>query len=107
MRRYCLAYDAKDAEDWDPDELRVKIAELLIAAGALNLKSPVASTILFEDEHASSRMAYWNSKINHALRDDIYYYLCLVAITTTNAFIDRNEGDTGLEIHFQELIDEL
>jgi hypothetical protein len=108
MRRYCLSYDAKDSKKWKPDELKAKIATVLIATGATNLMSPTASTILFHDQEIKTSILNWNTIIMKELGNDIYYYLCLVAQYKENGKnIDKHQADKGLMKGFKELLDKL
>jgi len=106
MAKYCLSYEAKDSNLWAGDELKLKIAEKLLAGDAFDLQHPVAGTILFEDGSIRSMIQHWNN-ILHPLKEDIYYYFCQVARAREDEYADRNEGDPLLNDDFQELLDEL
>ncbi len=104
MRKYCFTYDALDSDEWKPDELRSLIASILIAHSAINLVSPAASTILFEDVATINRISYWNNVINMQVYEDIYYYLCLVGKDVNGEYIEKIDPDNDLNSNFQELV---
>ena len=106
MAKYCLSYEARNSTLWEADELKLKIAETLLAGDAFDLQHPVAGTILFEDGSSKSMIQHWNSRLV-ALKEDIYYYLCQVAKAREDDHIDRNEGDPNLNDDFQELLEDL
>lgn len=108
MRKYCLTYDVKDSDKWLSNEIRLKILEVLMENDITDFESPVASTILFEDGHQELRLSHWNYIISTAFIEDLYYYLCLVAIDkTSNGYFDRNEGNRDLNNNFQQAINNL
>lgn len=116
MRKYCLAYDAINSGEWQPNELKRTILEILKDAGAGHFQAPVASTILFQDEEDSNRIQYWANAIrtefvsstnaNGRLNSGIYYYLCMVARTGPGAYIERVNADPSLASSLQDIIDE-
>ena len=87
MKTYCLSYDTKNKQDWEADELREKIVQVLHIAGAENLTSPVATTIFFVDID-NMKFKHWVEQIENNITG-IYYYLCLVA----------SYGDTTIPVH--------
>jgi hypothetical protein len=107
MAKYCVTYDAKDALAWDPEELKLDIAELLVQNKALNLESPVASAIIFEDGNVKPNISFWNSILSRKFQEDVYYYLCVVASNRDGDYIDRNEGDADMNADFQEMLEDL
>ena len=106
MAKYCLSYEAKDSNLWDGDELKLKIAEILMKGDAFDLQHPVAGTILFEDGAIKSMIQSWNSRLL-PLKEDIFYYLAQVAKAREDEYADRNEGDPLLNDDFQELLEDL
>ena len=106
MAKYCLTYEARDANLWEGGELKIKIAEKLLAGGAYDLQNPVAGTILFEDGSIRPAIQSWHTRLQ-PLREDIFYYLCQVARAREDEYADRNEGDPSLNDDFQELLDEM
>ena len=106
MAKYCLSYEAKNALIWEENELKLKIAEILLKNDAYDLQHPIAGTLLFEDGAVKSMIQHWNSALI-GLKEDIYYYLCQVAKAREDDYMDRNEGDPNLNDEFQDLLDEL
>jgi hypothetical protein len=117
MRKYCLAYDTINSGEWQGNELKKVIIEILIAAGAVNFETPVASTILFEYQSENTRIRYFERAIigefisatnrNGKLKSGIYYYLCMVARDTNGNYIERSNPDPGLAASLQEILDEI
>ncbi len=109
MMKYCLSYDAQDSNAWKAGELKIKIIDLLIKKGkAVNLRNPVGSTLLFEDNTDENRISFWNNLLTTEFKKgssktDINYYLALIAHTKT-AYVDRIEYDKELEKSFKELL---
>src|ERR1700749_2437881 len=106
MAKYCLTYDAKDALAWEPEELKLKLSQVILENKGLYLESPLANAILFEDGEVKSSLNRWNA-IFLRLKEDIYYYLCAVAMNSNGDFFDRNEGDPDLDADYQELLERL
>lgn len=106
MAKYCMSYEARNSNLWEGDELKLKVAEILLKNDAFDLQHPVAGTILFEDGSIKSMIQHWNNTLN-TLKEDIFYYLCQVARFRDDEYADRNEGDPLLNDDFQELLDEL
>jgi hypothetical protein len=107
MAKYCLSFDAKDALAWDPEELKLEVSRLLLQNGGDYLESPVATTILFDDGKDRSDLQTWNSLLAKNLKEDIYYYLCVVARTKEGEPFERNEGDPDLNDDYQQLLEDL
>jgi hypothetical protein len=107
MAKYCLVYDAKDALGAGPMDLKLDIADFLLANKAFNLENPVNSTILFEDGNIKPTLAQWQSQLTRKFQEEIYYYLCVVASSREGEHLERNEGDMDLNDDFQEAIDDL
>lgn len=107
MAKYCLTYDAKDPLAWEPEELKLKISQLLLDNKGLYLENPVAGTILFEDGNMASDIGHWSGILLKSLKEDLFYYICAVAKSAKGDFIDRNEGDPDLDADFQELLEDL
>jgi hypothetical protein len=107
MAKYCLTFDAKDAVSWDPEELKLKISGILLDNKGLYLENPVASVILFEDGNVNSDMNHWNNILLRQLKEDAYYYLCVVAKSGKGDYFERNEGDPDLEADYQDLLEDL
>lgn len=105
MAKYCLSYDAIDSSQWKPNELKALVSKVLIGNGAVVLQNPVASTIIFEDTEQNSNIAAWNYTIHENLADNIFYYLCAVAKTTSGNFLDRDEGNPDLNSNYKELLE--
>lgn len=118
MRKYCLTYDAKNSkESYDAESsqkkktenenLKKRIAKILIDGGAINLESYVASTITFFDDTDTLRINHWKNVLLK-IDNEIYYYLCAVTKLTTGKFVEVNDkGDVKLNQRFQELIKDL
>ena len=106
MAKYCLSYEAKNSALWEADELKLKIAEILLNHKAFDLQHPIAGTLLFEDGSSKSMIRDWNDTLL-TLKDDIFYYLCQVAKGREDDYLDRDQGDPNLNDDFQELLDEL
>ncbi len=110
MIKYCLAYDAKDSKEAYESTnikntevhktLKLKVAKTLIDAKALNLESPVASVINFYDNSDEVRLNYWANKLS-ALENEIYYYLCCIAMRSNGTYFEVNKKDIGLNNRFQ------
>jgi hypothetical protein len=107
MAKYCLTFDAKDAVSWDPEELKLKISGILLENKGLYLENPLASVILFEDGNVHSDIHHWNTILLRQLKEDVYYYLCVVAKSGKGDFIDRNEGDPDMDADYQDLLEDL
>lgn len=117
MKKYCLAYDAINSGQWQGNELKKVIIEILIAAGAVNFETPVASTILFEDETDRNRINYWNNTIRTEfvsstnrtgkLKNGIYYYICMVAKDVNGAYVERKNADPSLATSLREILSEI
>jgi hypothetical protein len=107
MAKYCLTFDAKDAVSWDPEELKLKISGILLDNKGLYLENPVASVILFEDGNVNSDIHHWNNILLRQLKEDAYYYLCVVAKSGKGDYFERNEGDPDLEADYQDLLEDL
>ena len=102
-----MTFDAKDAVSWNPEELKLKIYGILLDNKGLYLESPVISVILFEDGNVNSDINHWNNILLRQLKEDAYYYLCVVAKSAKGDFIDRNEGDPDLDADYQDLLEDL
>lgn len=105
MRLYCLAYDAKDYKDayWNGNNIKDAIKKALEAAGAKNIASPVASTLVFGGEDHDINK--WNKIIVDTFGDKIFYFLCLVAGVEENENISHfyhYQPDIGLERSFKK-----
>jgi hypothetical protein len=107
MAKYCLTYDAKDALAWDPEELKIELSRILLDNGGAYLESPTATTILFEDGKDRSELSFWNNLLLKSLKEDIYYYLCVVARSKEDTYFERNEGDPDLNDDYQQLLEDL
>jgi hypothetical protein len=107
MAKYCLTYDAKDALAWDPEELKIELSRILLDNGGDYLESPTATTILFDDGKDRAELASWNSLLLKSLKEDIYYYLCVVARSKDDSYFERNEGDPDLNDDYQQLLEDL
>jgi hypothetical protein len=117
MRKYCLAYDAINSGQWQGNELKKVIIEILIAAGAVNFETPVASTILFEYQNENIRIQYFKNAIsgefisaknrNGKLKSGIYYYLCMVARDTNGNYVERSNPNPSLENSLQEILNQM
>jgi hypothetical protein len=107
MAKYCLAYDAKDALAWDPEELKLEISRLLLESGGSYLESPIVNVILFEDGKDRSDLPGWNNFLNKQKKEDIFYYLCVVPSNKDGDFFERNEGDPDLNDDYQQLLDDM
>jgi len=101
MAKYCLTFDARDAVSWDPEELKLKISGILLDNKGLYLENPVVSVILFEDGNVNSDINHWNNILRRQLKEDVYYYLCVVAKSA------KGEGDPNLESDYQDLLEDL
>jgi len=102
-----MVYDAKDALTWDPEELKLLVSERLLENKALYLENPVANTILFEDGNVQPNLSYWNGLLLKGLKEDIFYYLCVVGKSVKGDYNERNEGDPDLDADYQELLEGL
>lgn len=107
MARYCLTFEAKDALSWDPEELKLLISERLLENKALYLENPVPNTILFEDGSVQPNLGLWNGLLLKSLREDIFYYLCVVAKSVKGDYNESNEGDPDLDADYQDLLEGL
>lgn len=107
MRRYCLTYDAINSENWEGNELKLKIFEVLKGGGATITICPVASTILFDDPARNTTIVKWSNLIIQHLNEDIHYYLCLVAKNTDGKKIERAGIDQPLRERSKELWENL
>jgi hypothetical protein len=107
MAKYCLTFDAKDAVSWDPEELKLKISGILLDNKGLYLENPVVCVILFEDGNVNSDIHHWNNILLRQLKEDVYYYLCVVAKSAKGDYFERNEGDPDLEADYQDLLEDL
>ena len=107
MARYCLTFEARDALSWDPEELKLLISERLLENQALYLESPVPNTILFEDGGVQPNLGFWNGLLVKNLKEDIFFYLCVVARSVKGEYSESNEGDPDLDADYQEMLDEL
>jgi hypothetical protein len=107
MAKYCLTFDAKDAVSWDPEELKLKISGILLDNKGLYLENPVVCMILFEDGNVNSDIHHWNNILLRQLKEDVYYYLCVVAKSAKGDYFERNEGNPDLEADYQDLLEDL
>jgi hypothetical protein len=107
MARYCFTYDAKDALSWDPEELILKISEIILNNTGLYLENPVPNTILFEDGNVQPNLGFWNGIFLKNLKEDVYYYLGVIAKTGKGEYSESNEGDPDLDADYQELLEDL
>jgi hypothetical protein len=107
MARYCLTYDAKDALSWDPEELVLKISEIVINNKGLYLENPIHNTLLFEDGNVQPNLGFWNGIFLKNIKEDVYYYLCVVARTAKGEPSESNEGDSDLDADYQDLLEDL
>lgn len=107
MAKYCLSFDAKDALAWDPEELKLEVSRLLLANGGDYLESPIANTIVFEDGKDRNELPSWNNLLVKNLKEDIFFYLCVVARTKEGDHFERNEGDPDLNDDYQQLLEDL
>jgi hypothetical protein len=107
MARYCFSYDAKDALSWDPEELILKISEIMLNNKGLYLENPVPNTILFEDGTAQPNLAFWNGIFLKNIKEEVFYYICVVARNPKGEYNENNEGDPDLDADFQELLEDL
>lgn len=101
MRRYCLAYDVKDSEENDCNEIRQEIIKVLLSQDAMNLERPLESTILFEEETDKVKLTIWNNLIAKHFDSKIFHYLCLVSKDTKGVFLDKNHGNRELMENFR------
>lgn len=106
MAKYCLSYEARDSFIWVADELKLKVAELLLKNAAFDLQQPIAGTIIFEDGAVKSNIREWNTALL-PLKEDLFYYLCQIAKAREDDYVERNEGDPNLNDDFQQLLEEL
>lgn len=107
MARYCFTYDAKDAMSWDPEELILKISEIILNNKGLYLENPVHNTILFEDGNVQPNLGFWNGIFLKNLKEDVFYYLGVIAKTAKGEYSESNEGDPDLDAEYQELLEDL
>jgi hypothetical protein len=107
MARYCFTYDAKDAMSWEPEELVLKISEIILNNKGLYLENPVTNTILFEDGNVQPNIGFWNGIFLKNLKEDVFYYLSVVAKTPKGEYNESNEGDPDLDADYQELLEDL
>jgi len=117
MRKYCLAYDATNSDEWQGNELKKTIIEILIAADAINFETPVASTILFEYQNENVRVQYFENALrtefrrsanrNGRLKTGIYYYICMIARYTDGDYIERSNPNPSLALSLQEILNEI
>ena|ERR1700761_2872311 len=107
MAKYCLVFDAKDTISWDPEELKLRVSEILLQNKGRYLENPVINTILFEDGNIQPNLALWNGILFKLLKEDIFYYLCVVAKGGKGEFSESNEGDPDLDADYQELLEDL
>ncbi|HXB08282.1 MAG TPA: hypothetical protein VNW04_14225 [Puia sp.] len=107
MAKYCLTFDAKDALAWEPEELKMEVSRLLMENGGSYLESPIVNVVLFEDGKDRSDLQSWNHLLLKSLKEDIYYYLCVVPQTKDGDFFERNEGDPDLNDDYQQLLEDL
>lgn len=99
MSKYCLTYDAKHSENWNGDELKKTIKELIKQEGGYLLQSPVASTIVFE---SGKDISFWIQNFN-TIKDDIFYYLCLICKDNLAHIEYTYMIDNSMNSRFQEL----
>jgi hypothetical protein len=107
MAKYCLVYDAKDALGAGPMDLKLDLADFLLAAKAYNLENPLAGTILFEDDTIKPALSQWQAQITRKFHEEMYYYLCVVASSREGEPLERNEGDMDLNDDFQAALEDL
>ena len=107
MAKYCLSFDAKDPLSWDPEELKLKISGLLLENKGLYLESPIINTILFEDGNVQPNMAHWNAILLRNLKEDMYYYLCVISRSAKGDYAESNEGDPDLYADYQDMLEDL
>ena len=107
MAKYCLSFDAKDVLAWEPDEAKLQVSRLLLDNGGAYLESPIINTILFEDGKDRSDLNSWNHLLIKNLKDDFYFYLCVVPQTRDGDYFERNEGDPDLNDDYQQLLEDL
>lgn len=107
MAKYSFSFDARDAMAWDPEELILKISEIILNNKGLYLENPVPSTVLFEDGNIQPNLGFWNGIFLKNLKEDIYYYLCAVAKSAKGDYSESNEGDPDLDADYQELLEDL
>ena len=107
MAKDCLTYDARDVLAWEPEELKLELSRLLLEGGGDFLENPVVGTLLFDDGKDRSDLQTWNNLLQKNLKDEIYYYLCVVARAREGEPFERNEGDPDLNEDFQQLLDDL
>lgn len=113
MRKYCLTYDAKnskvsyDTESYkkkiiEDENLKKRIAKILIDGGAVNLESYIASTITFYDELENVRFNHW-VEVLRLIEEEIFYELSLVAKGTKGP-MSKTKGNKELNENFQKII---
>ena len=107
MARYCFTYEAKDAMSWDPEELILKISGILLNNKGLYLENPVPNTIVFEDGNVQPTLGFWNGILLKQLKEDVFYYLCVIAKNGKGEYSETNEGDPDLDAGYQELLEDL
>lgn len=107
MARYCFTYEAKDAMSWDPEELILKISEIMLNNKGLYLENPVPNTILFEDGNAQPNLAFWNGIFLKNIKEEVFYYICVIARTPKGEYNESNEGDPDLDADYQEMLEDL
>lgn len=107
MARYCFTYDAKDTMSWDPEELILKISEIILNNKGLYLENPVHNTILFEDGNVHPNLGFWNGILLKNIKEDVFFYLGALAKTPKGEYSESNEGDPDLDADFQDLLEDL
>src|SRR5258707_4610264 len=107
MAKYCLTYDAKDALAWEPEELKLEVSRLVLDNGGSYLESPIVNVVLFEDGKDRSDLQSWNHLLLKSLKEDIFYYLCVVPSTKDGDFFERNEGESDLDDDYPQLLEDL
>jgi len=88
-------------------DLKLDIADFLLANKAFNLENPVNGALLFEDGNIKPSLSHWQSQLTRKFQEEIYYYLCVVASSREGEHQERNQGNMDLNDDFQEALDDL
>jgi hypothetical protein len=112
-RDYLIAYDA-GLEDYNSNQFKTTLTQMLIDEGVNNLQSTNKSTILFSISDEKKLCFYWTKLIEEAFKNDKNYnkHLFFTVAEIRNMFpseapIVSGKQDTTLNTNYIEQVKEL
>lgn len=88
MGRYHLSYDVEESTPERNHQVLTDLVKMLVEVlKASYIKRPVHSTVLFDTTKTEAEVM--TSITSWRVRNNIYYYLSKVEVSTKNNFIDR------------------